>query len=115
MSVTFHKAFDVVPDPFAALHTLLDLGVDRLLTSGQAPTAVAGLPLLRRLHSLAEPRLTLLAGGRITEADLPLLLRSGLPELHLGSAASRDSQTRAHLVRRIVSLVRDSPECHARS
>lgn len=107
LSVTFHKGFDTVPDPLNAFRTLRELGVDRVLTSGQAPTAVDGLPLLSRLLELTETRPTILAGGRITEADLPRLIRAGLPELHLGSAAVRDGQTRADLVRRIVSIVRD--------
>ena len=42
MSVTFHKAFDAARDPFEALDDLIALGVDRVLTSGRAPTAREG-------------------------------------------------------------------------
>ena len=38
----FHRAFDVVPDPLAALEQLIELGVTRVLTSGRQPTCAAG-------------------------------------------------------------------------
>ena len=49
LSVTFHRAFDVARDPVEALQTLIELGVDRLLTSGQEPSVLEGAPLIRRL------------------------------------------------------------------
>ena len=42
LSVTFHRAFDVAAEPFRALETLIELGVDRVLTSGQEPTVLEG-------------------------------------------------------------------------
>ncbi len=49
LSVTFHRAFDMTPDPFEALETLIGLGVDRVLTSGQEATVLEGLPLIAEL------------------------------------------------------------------
>ena len=49
LSVTFHRAFDMTPDPFEALETLIGLGVDRILTSGQEATVLEGLPLIAEL------------------------------------------------------------------
>ena len=49
LSVTFHRAFDVAAEPFGALETLIELGVDRVLTSGQEPTVLEGLPLIVEL------------------------------------------------------------------
>ena len=62
LEVTCHRAFDVARDPYAALDTLIDLGVDRLLTSGQAPNAVEGLPLLRKLVEQAKGRISIMPG-----------------------------------------------------
>src|SRR5207248_4275818 len=45
----FHRAFDVTPDPFAALEQLIDLGITRILTSGQKDTVPEGLDLIKRL------------------------------------------------------------------
>ena len=45
MSLTFHRAFDRCRDPFEALEQLIDLGFDRILTSGQQPKAIEGAPL----------------------------------------------------------------------
>ena len=42
LSVTFHRAFDVAAEPFRALETLIELGVDRVLTSGQEATCSKG-------------------------------------------------------------------------
>ena len=47
MSLTFHRAFDRCRDPFEALEQLIDLGFDRILTSGQQPKAIEGAPLLQ--------------------------------------------------------------------
>ena len=49
LAVTFHRAFDVTPDPFASLETLIALGVDRVLTSGQEASVLEGLPLIVEL------------------------------------------------------------------
>jgi copper homeostasis protein len=47
MSVTFHRAFDMARDPYQALETLIDLGVDRVLTTGQESSVLEGLDLGR--------------------------------------------------------------------
>ena len=103
--MTFHKAFDVVIDPFEALGTLIDLGVDRVLTSGQATTAEAGLDRLAELVQFAAGRVIIMAGGSISEAAIPRLLGAGLEEIHVGSAAMVDGTTDAGRVRTIVRLV----------
>ena len=54
MSVTFHRAFDRCNNPHEALCQLIKLGIDRVLTSGQQPTAEQGIPLLKELNALAD-------------------------------------------------------------
>lgn len=104
--VTFHKAFDAARDPVEALDALIDLGVDRVLTSGGAPTAREGLATLAALQRRAGDRLTILAGGRVTLADIPALAAAGLREIHVGSAACRGGRTDHATVRGLVERAR---------
>lgn len=81
--LTFHRAFDLCADPFRALDELIDLGFSRILTSGQAPTALQGTELLRRLQEHAGDRLTILAGGGVNPDNAAEIVRlAGVRELH---------------------------------
>lgn len=82
-SVTFHRAFDVTADPYASLEQLIALGVDRVLTSGQAPSVPEGLELLRELVALAKDRIIILPGAGITPDNVAeVLSRTGCREFH---------------------------------
>ena len=86
LSVTFHRAFDMTPDPFSALETLINLGVDRLLTSGQERTALEGSELLHQLVQQAQNKLIIMPGGGITERNIARLCReTGASEFHLSA------------------------------
>jgi copper homeostasis protein len=61
----FHRAFDVTPDPFRALEQLIDLGITRVLTSGQRPGAPEGSALIRQLIEHAAGRIEVLPGAGI--------------------------------------------------
>ena len=65
LQVTFHRAFDHVPDFEAALETLISIGVDRVLTSGGAPTALAGADILSKLVAQAAGRIIIMPGAGI--------------------------------------------------
>ena len=92
LPVTFHRAFDMVKDPVTSLNTLISLGADRVLTSGQDSTALEGLPLLASLIEHAQDRIIVVPGGGITERNLQRILReSGAKEFHCSARSSRDS------------------------
>ncbi len=74
MQVTFHRAFDHCRAPLSALEAVIALGCMRLLTSGQAPTAEAGIPLLRQLVRQADDRLIVMPGAGVTPANARLIL-----------------------------------------
>ena len=93
LPVTFHRAFDLTNDPRAALETLVELGVERVLTSGQEKSVLEGLELVTELVRLAGKRLIVVPGGGITERNLPRILReSGAREFHVSASATRDSR-----------------------
>lgn len=61
----FHRAIDVTPDWATALDTLIELGVTRVLTSGQRPTVPEGIDTLRAMFTRAAGRIQILPGGGI--------------------------------------------------
>ncbi len=86
LPVTFHRAFDMTRDPFAALDTLIDLGVDRLLTSGQQPTALAGLTLIKQLVERAAGRIVIMPGGGIDENNVgQIVAETAVSEVHFSA------------------------------
>ena len=62
----FHRAIDVVPDVYQALDQLMDLGVTRVLSSGQKPTVPEGIPTLQKMMAHAAGRIQILPGAGIT-------------------------------------------------
>jgi copper homeostasis protein len=84
MSTTFHRAFDMSVDPFAALEALLQLGIDRVLSSGQRPSAMAGIELLARLVDAAGDRIVVMPGVGIDSANInELIKRTRAREYHV--------------------------------
>lgn len=70
MEVTFHRAFDLTRDPFAALEDAIRLGCRTILTSGQASSALAGSKLLRELAVQAAGRIDVMAGCGVRRENI---------------------------------------------
>lgn len=95
MSVTFHRAFDVCHDPHKALEDIIALGCHRILTSGQQPTAEAGIPLLRELQQQAQGRIILLAGCGVNESNIARIAsQTGISEFHFSAREQVESLMR---------------------
>ena len=83
LSVTFHRAFDECRDPYSAFEQIVSLGCDRLLTSGQKPTACEGRELIAGLVRKAAGRITVMPGAGITPDNLAAIAEStGAVEFH---------------------------------
>lgn len=83
LSVTFHRAIDVTPDPVKSLDVLMQLGVERVLTSGGSATAPEGANTIARMVARAGPDLTVMAGGGVRRANVrELVERTGVWEVH---------------------------------
>lgn len=93
----FHRAFDVTPDPFRALDQLIDLGITRVLTSGQKGSVPEGAELIGRLREYAHARIEVLPGGGIKPYNLrDVVDRTGCNQVHLTAFARRtDTSTQA--------------------
>lgn len=86
MGVTVHRAFDVVSEPFEALDFLMTLGAERLLTSGQKPTALEGADLLRQLVKYASGRISIMVGSGINPQNLAeAIQKTNAPEYHFSA------------------------------
>ena len=84
LPVTFHRAFDVTPDLAQALESLVGVGIQRILSSGSAPTAAEGATTLAVLVRQAGSRLAVMAGGGVREENVRRLVSvSGVREVHV--------------------------------
>jgi copper homeostasis protein len=84
LPVTFHRAFDVSRDPEESLEALVRLRVERVLTSGQAPTATEGAELIARLVRQAAGRIGILPGCGLDETNVrEFVARTGVNEVHV--------------------------------
>ncbi|XP_030841381.1 copper homeostasis protein cutC homolog isoform X2 [Strongylocentrotus purpuratus] len=94
LPTTFHRAFDMCADGYAALEDIISLGFDRLLTSGQESTVLEGLPMIAELVTRSQGRIIIMPGGGITERNLQRILDgSGVKEFHCSARTARQSQT----------------------
>lgn len=81
LSITFHRAFDMCVNPLLGLQQLTDLGVDRILTSGQQQTAEVGLSLIKSLIQHSQGPL-IMPGGGVRLTNLHKFIDAGVQEVH---------------------------------
>ncbi len=83
LGVTFHRAFDRTNDPLKALEDIIDIGCERILTSGLQPKAVEGTPLLKQLITNADERIIVMPGSGVnSENIIQLAENTGAVEFH---------------------------------
>ncbi|MBN2172677.1 MAG: copper homeostasis protein CutC [Bacteroidales bacterium] len=84
LNITFHRAFDMTPDPFRALEEIIGLGIHRILTAGQQNTVPEGIDLIKKLVENAKGRIIIMPGSGINEANIRQIRDStGATEFHL--------------------------------
>jgi copper homeostasis protein len=89
LGATFHRAFDMCADYFRALEDVIELGFERILTSGGKSTAVEGSRTIAELVTQANGRISIMAGSGVTEINAAdLVLFTGVSEIH-GTLQSR--------------------------
>ncbi len=83
MGVTFHRAFDRCRNAFEALEQLVQIGCERILTSGQQPTVNEGMELIAELNKIADHRIIVMPGSGVRKENIRLLAeKTGCKEFH---------------------------------
>lgn len=94
LQTTFHRAFDIVADPIESFDQIVEMGFDRLLTSGQAATAQEGIPMIRQLCERAQNRMAILAGAGVNAHNaLPIVSATGVREVHASASVLGQGQS----------------------
>lgn len=100
LSITFHRAFDVCSQPAEALEQIVSLGCHRLLTSGQAPSAEQGIPLIKKLVKQSNGRLIIMPGAGVNQENARRIIsETGAHEIH--GSLRRNGSTDSELVRAV--------------
>lgn len=93
LEVTFHRAFDRCKDPFKALEELIEIGCQRILTSGQKQTAPEGIDLIAELIKKADDRIIIMPGSGVRKDNIKMIAdKTGAVEFHSSVKGQSSSQ-----------------------
>jgi len=92
LGVTFHRAFDWTVNPFEALEDIISIGCERILSSGQQPTAMQGSQLLADLIRQADHRIVIMPGSGVRAGSIAdIAKQTGAVEFHSSARTKRKS------------------------
>ena len=92
MKVTCHRAFDMTSDPFQTLEDCIEVGFDRILTSGHQTVASKGTLLIAELVKKANSRIAIMPGSGVNEETVEKIVsETGVKEIHFSATAFRES------------------------
>ncbi len=93
LPITFHRAFDMAADPFETLEDCIELGMERVLTSGHEKSAIEGMELIAELVKKANGRIRIMPGAGINEKNVRKLVEyTGVQEVHFSAMKMIDSE-----------------------
>ncbi|MBK8610866.1 MAG: copper homeostasis protein CutC [Chitinophagaceae bacterium] len=93
LGVTFHRAFDRVADAAQALEDIIEVGCERILTSGLHPTAIAGVDTIAKLIKQADDRIIIMPGSGVRSDNIiELAEKTGAFEFHTSARVNVDSK-----------------------
>lgn len=84
LEFTFHRAFDMVPEPMEALEDVIRTGAGRILTSGMCRTAYEGATRIADIIEQARERIIIMPGGKVSEENISVIRDiTGASEYHV--------------------------------
>jgi copper homeostasis protein len=93
IGATFNRAFDMCADQFKAMEDIIEIGFERILTSGGKSTAMEGSRAISQLVKKADGRISIMAGSGITEINVAdLIIFTGVKEIHSSALARAKSK-----------------------
>jgi copper homeostasis protein len=97
LGVTFHRAFDRTDDPYEALEDIIDIGCERILTSGQKNNALEGAELIKHLIQQADDRVIIMPGSGVRADNIRTIAEiSGAVEFHTSARTNKKSGMTYH-------------------
>jgi copper homeostasis protein len=97
LGVTFHRAFDRTNDPFEALEDIIEIGCERILTSGQKNNALEGAELIKQLIQQADERVIIMPGSGVRANNIRKLAEiTGATEFHTSARTYKKSSMIYH-------------------
>lgn len=92
LEITFHRAFDRCRNPFEALEQLFEIGCQRILTSGQQPTAPEGVEMIADLNNAADGRIIIMPGSGVRKENIKMIAeKTGCTEFHSSLRSKKPS------------------------
>ncbi|SEA03064.1 copper homeostasis protein [Arachidicoccus rhizosphaerae] len=116
LEITFHRAFDRAKDPLTVMQDLIKCGCTRILTSGQHPSVVEGIDLIKKLIKAAGDQIIILPGSGVRSATIGMLKDAGAREFHSSArrtALSKMEFTVPSMQETLNSLIVDEQEIRA--
>lgn len=116
LEITFHRAFDRTREPLTAMQDLIKCGCTRILTSGQHPSVVEGIDLIKKLITAAGDQIIILPGSGVRSATIGMLKDAGAREFHSSArrtALSKMEFTVPSMQETLNSLIVDEQEIRA--
>ena len=104
LEFTFHRAFDKIVDPIKGLEELIEIGVDRVLTSGQEDSAIKGIGLIEKLIEIAANRIAIMPGSGVRSINIKEFIAIGANEIH--GSFSKNQKTQIAILENVVSMIK---------
>jgi copper homeostasis protein len=104
LEFTFHRAFDKIIDPIKGLEELIEIGSNRILTSGQEDSAINGIKLIEKLIKIAANRITIMPGSGVKSVNIKEFIAVGANEIH--GSFSKNHKTQINILENAIAATK---------